>query len=69
MKHYTQWFFDDPPVNKGVYQRRVGGEITYSYWDGERWYLTTTDTKRAEAHFKRKVVSHFQDLAWRGLCK
>ena len=69
MKHFTQWFFDEAPVHKGVYQRRVAGEITYSYWDGEKWYLTTTEIKRAVMHFKRKVTSHFQDLAWRGLCE
>lgn len=69
MKHVTQWFFDEKPVHNGVYQRHHFGEVTYSYWDGKRWYLTTESPDRAERHGRNKHVSNFQNIAWRGLCK
>lgn len=64
----TQWFYNEVPARKGVYQRlfRSIQDITYSYWDGKRWYLTSkSPTKAAE----NKKASSFQNIPWRGLCR
>jgi len=70
MKHYTQWFYEQKPVHKGVYQRNYKlftKEWSYSYWDGKRWGMSA-DTADQAAYVKNRA-SNFQKIPWRGLCK
>ena len=69
-KLFTNWFSGSiKPVREGVYQRRMFGEgynssLSYSRWDGKYWCVLEYDKYAASTW---RVISHYQDLEWRGL--
>ena len=64
----TEWFPGDMlPARIGVYQRRCGGDWTYSLWDGARWSFSAATVARAWQF--GSVESLAQDKAWRGLAQ
>ncbi len=71
MKYVTQWFHDEKPMRKGVYERRTPfvGEKSYSYWDGKFWHMSAENASQALRLGKKRSVSNFQNASWRGLCK
>lgn len=71
MKHVTQWFTDEDPVHKGVYQRNFqlfSGQASYSYWDGKRWCMSADLADQAIKERYRRQPSNFQNIPWRGVC-
>ena len=74
-RRLTKWISGDTkPVHVGVYQRDYrnargdrGAGITYSYWDGKRWF-TYGETPEKAVQWAR-FSSAYQSLPWRGLAK
>lgn len=66
----TQWFVKgEKPHHKGVYQRIIGWDICYSYWDGKYWYVAGSLPKIAIKNYQGKICSVHQDNQWRGIAK
>lgn len=69
MTKFTQWFTKEKPHRVGVYQRVIGLDIVYSYWDGKKWFLGGTLPSGALYHYKAKITSAMQSEEWRGIAK
>lgn len=55
------------PIRVGVYERRYPtGAVSFSKWDGERWYVQGFSVGIAS---NIPEVSMWQNLPWRGLSK
>lgn len=69
MTKFTKWFTKDKPYRVGVYQRVMGWDIVYSYWDGNKWFLSAELPKCALLWYEKGITSMRQSNKWRGIAK
>lgn len=64
----TPWFDGGiRPARMGVYERKHGDGVMYSYWDGGRWCYSMYTAAGTLQY--RHLMSKQQELPWRGLAK
>ena len=59
---------DEKPVHVGVYRRRIGSQMQYSYWTGGMWLLAQP-TPELAARTSQTPSARHQLLPWCGLAE
>jgi hypothetical protein len=63
----TDWFSGrTKPSVPGVYQRQLGMEVKWAFWDGNQWMRFESSAKAAAV---QTVSTCYRNLRWRGLAE